>query len=342
MADLFTWSSILNYPLTYTSTETLIKTMIFGIHKMLLDTNLWSVYKCSAFVGGEQTIGFGESLFSSTYVASEWVYHAVNHSWCTYYNAGLGIYLTLDCSAPIVVGQGHSPEFWYAPGEPTGGGTISTRPTHAFEWGYENGTGSGQLKLITGTTYVPHFMNMVYSSRGDFWLWVYEKEKIYETFGMACTQISNPDPVVGDNYPAVTYAYFENTVGALYAPHVFSGSYRGWKGRTGGGLLVGHTPSTPTLYFGGLNRSDATTLISPNYYWNYGAVGRHKHLIVPFDLYVIDTSAIYTDYKGRLPDVEMCAPLARGMPLEQTGTVTRRAIHSLWLPGMPAAGPNKG
>lgn len=341
MPDLFTWSSTLNYPLTYTSTETLIKTMIFGIHKMLLDTGLWSVYKSSAFVGGVQTAGLG-NLFSATYVASEWVYHAVDHSWCTYYNVGLGVYLTLDCSAPIVVGQGHSPELWCAPGEPTGAGTISARPTHAFEWGYENGVSLGQFRLITGNTYVPHFMNMVYSSRGDFWIWVYEVSKTFETFGMACTQITNPDPVVGDNYPTMTFACFENTTsGAFYAPHVTTGSYKAWKGRTGGGIIV-QGSGTPTLFFSGLHRYDYTNFISPQYYWNPGATNRHKQLIVPFDLYVIDAAAVYTDYKGRLPDVEMSPTYARGTPLEKTGTVTRRSIHNLWLPGMPAAGPNKG
>jgi hypothetical protein len=317
--------------------------MIFGIHKMLLDTGLWTVYKSSAFVGGGQTAGLG-NLFSPTYVASEWVYHAVNHSWCTYYNVGLGIYLTLDCNAPIIVSQGYAPELWCAPGEPTGAGTISARPTHAFEWGYSDGTGAGQFRLISGSPYVPHFINMVYSSRGDFWLWAYELGETLETFGMACTKIADPDPVVGDNYPTITYAYFDNAYGAFASGPLLGGNYRAWKGRTGGGALVDYTYA-PYIHFNGLVRWDATggnTPISPYLYWPGEGANRHKHLITPFDLYVSDVSAIYTDYKGRLPDVEIGPYLARGTPREQTGTVTRRSIDNLWLPGMPTAGPSKG
>jgi hypothetical protein len=153
---------------------------------------------------------------------------------------------------------------------------------------------------------------------------------------------SSIDPDVGDNYPVVTYAHDDRSSGAFNSSSVLSSI--GWRGRTAGGHLV-----SLTLTISGFVRGDATYgggiyEISALKYWP-GIAGTHRSriIMIPIDLYVVDTAYVYTDYKGRLPDVTATSSnLQIGYPLEIDGSpVTRRAVGGLWMPGMPTSGPVK-
>lgn len=341
MPDILTWNSDLDNVTADSSTVLLTsKSLLFELHKALLATGAWVAVTSCAFVGGFQTVGAG-NLFSPTFVATEWVNAAspTNHSWIQYYCAGLDIYFTIDVVSSVAA---YAPAaFYFCKEAPTVAGLITTRPSNAsMEWGH-----IVNYSQINDNTANVNKLNMVYSTRGDFWVWTYRTGgsgvPTHESWAVVCTGIADPDPVYGDNYPVVTYMYY-STAGAF--SNIWG--YGAWRGRTAGGSLTGGTSGNTSPYMTQMVRADAsyeTYGPSPLVYWPIGGgQWRKKFPYIPIDLYVVDTTAPYslTDYKGRLPDVAMgSGNIAHGAPMDNP--VTRRAIHYVWLPGMPLAGPTR-
>jgi hypothetical protein len=245
----------------------------------------------------------------------------------------LDIYFTIDLNTITVYAPA---QFYFCKEAPTVAGLTTTRPTNlSMEWGYTN------YNQLNDNTANVNKLNMVYSTRGDFWVWTYRTGgpslPTYECWALVCTGIADPDPVYGDNYPVVTYMYYDVQGG-------FSNiwGYLGWRGKTAGG-----TPLIDTSkYLCQLVRADCTYGIygpTPLLKWpSGGGQWRKKFPYIPIDLYAVDATSPYsmTDYKGRLPDVGMgSGNLVHGAPMDNP--VTRRAIHHMWLPGMPLAGPTR-
>ncbi len=340
MTDILTWNSDLDNVTADSSTVLLLsKSILFELHKALLATGAWVAVTSCAFVGGFQTVGAG-NLFSPTFVATEWVNAAspTNHSWIQYYCAGLDIYFTIDVST---VAPSAPAQFYFCKEAPTVAGLITTRPSNAsMEWGY-----TGNYNQLSDNTANTNKLNMVYSTRGDFWVWTYRtggtSPPAHESWACGCTQIADPDPVYGDNYPTISYMYYSASGGF---GNIWG--YSGFRGRTAGGALLGGINGTISPYLSQMVRSDATFDAygpHPLVYWPIGGgQWRKKFPYIPIDLYVVDVTAPYafTDYKGRLPDIAMgSGNIGHGAPMDNP--VTRRAIHYLWLPGMPLAGPTR-
>ena len=254
------------------------------------------------------------------------------HAWGVVYSALFGLWICMDVSG----GADNYAITWVFSRTPFTGGSTSARPSagNDNEWSYVAASGFA----MNDNTASLFRLHMVYSERGDFWMWNSKTGSNTDYWALGALKLVPPA-----GYPAtdandiVTYCNSSGT--AATAAHGYGALFNGgtggqWRGRTGGGTLCAGTDPYLAAYASGFvgNTNAAAMVAMPA----TGGQWSHAYVAMPIDIYVYSTT--WGDLKGSLPDIT-AAPwgLPRGYP--NSNPCTRRAFGALWLPGMDAVAP---
>lgn len=321
MADILTWASDLdNAPNDISTSLLMSKSMLFQIFMMLKGAGWTVVGSCAPDdAGANWTAGMdGVDRLGDVWSPLRWVAAApgTNHTWFVLYHATLGHSICVDLNS---VNAAYPAIFVVAKTAfvATANPLLTYRPASVDEW------------LMTTTSHTLHDgvlvtnrIHMIYATRGDFLIWTSKSGTILNNTCLGLFKLEDLDPVVGDNYPVVSYSVWSASTALLTSTLT---NATAWRGRTGGGYLSGLKGDTLDNFA----------------YWPVGGGQWRKTFpSIPIVIWVDDNGRNWGDYKGILPDITHGPLQANGAPMDSP--VTRRIVGNMWLPGMPIAGPTYG
>ena len=325
MANIRTWSQIMDQALPDYSTTTNCGASIFFIMKSNLTTAGWVLTGSSngnpasgAGMDGVDRIG---TVFDPTMFV--WNTNGSNHTWFVMRHPTLGYSFMFSC-----YGANAANPIW-AKTEFTGG-TVTNDPTSP------DAIGLASSQFVTSA--VLHRVSMLYNTFGEFLFISISSGTGSAEWACGLFQVVDASTSPLDPWPMVALWSYNASVslgnwGALGISQLVQPTT--WACKTGSGL---NCNSVGSVYSGPFTQYAYDGSIG-GYFYNAmnqaGGTTRGSFIAEPLKIWIWDQGNTYhqnTDYKGALADIEFCYNEPLGQGFVYGVPASRVKIGSLWLP----------